>query len=112
MALTNARNKQLVGGPYDNNCPHDKKPELPGADAKDPAGKHIEVSCGKCSDFYSAPSDVGSAISNYCSQAGKNFFKGDQTVSHTAGQPSHIFTNGVSLKSQAESFYQDKNSCS
>ena len=113
LALTSTRDKQLIGGPDASTCPHDaKRPELPGADAKDPAGKPIEVACGKCSDFYSSPSDVGSAISDYCSNAGKDFFKGDKVLSHAVGQPSHIFTNGVSLKDQAEAFYQDKNSCS
>lgn len=89
-------------------CPHDVGTEnLPGEEAKNTGGTRNTVACGKCSDLYTSPSDIGAAIDKYYAHHGENFFPGDMAGPNTmnGGSGSHILTQGTSVKSEAMSFY-------
>lgn len=112
--FVNARAQLLAGtSNITSSCSHTPPAqEFPGPNALDVLGKPIEVACGKCSALYTLPTDVASAIQDYCSHSGQTFFQGDKIKnSIRAGQAQHIYTTGTSLKSQASSFYEDPKVC-
>ncbi|KAL8628772.1 hypothetical protein Q9189_005500 [Teloschistes chrysophthalmus] len=85
----------------------------PGPDSVDSAGSLVEPVCFTKQNQYIQQSDLDAAISSYCDNDGKPFFKGDKQISHavSTGPETHIYTEGTDISKQTITYYKYDDVC-